>query len=72
MHVPAQRWFSWDTRDLFFMIQNYCAIPRDKENSFKLLRIEMENYSLHDDDGNVLNRTSMDIALFNINLLDEI
>ena len=54
------------------MIQKDCAIPRDKENSFKLLRIEMENYSHHDDDGNVLNRTSMDIALFNINLLDEI
>ena len=47
-------------------------LPRDKENSFKLLRIEMENYSLHDDDGNVLNRTSMDIALFSINLLNEI
>ena len=54
------------------MIQKYCSIPRDKENSFKLLRIEMENYSLHDDDGNVLNRTSMDIALFSINLLNEI
>ena len=44
----------------------------DRKILLKLLRIEMENYSLHDDDGNVLNRTSMDIALFNINLSDEI
>ena len=57
---------------LIFYDSKNCAIPRDKENSFKLLRIEMENYSLHDDDGNVLNRTSMDIALFNMNLSDEI
>jgi hypothetical protein len=29
--------------------------PRDKENSLKLLRIEMENYSYHHDNGNILN-----------------
>jgi hypothetical protein len=35
---------------------------------FKILRIEMKNYSHHHDNGNVLNRTSMDIDLFNTNL----
>jgi hypothetical protein len=38
----------------------------------KILRIEIENYSHHHDNGNVLNRTSMVIDLFNTNLLDEI
>jgi hypothetical protein len=38
----------------------------------KLLRIEIENYSHHHDNGNVSNRTSMDIDLFNTYLLDEI
>ena len=32
----------------------------------------MENYSLHDDDGNVLNRNSMDIVLFSIRLCNKI
>jgi hypothetical protein len=32
----------------------------------------MENYSHHGDNGNVSNRTSMDIDLFNTNLSDEI
>jgi hypothetical protein len=32
----------------------------------------MKNYSHHHDNGNVLNRTSMDIDLFRTNLLDEI
>ena len=31
----------------------------------------MENYSHHHDNGNVLNRASMDISLFNTNLPDE-
>jgi hypothetical protein len=38
----------------------------------KILRIEIENYSHHHDNGNVSNRTSMGIDLFNTNLLDEI
>jgi hypothetical protein len=38
----------------------------------KILRIEIENYSHHHDNGNVSNRTSMDIDLFNTNLLDGI
>jgi hypothetical protein len=43
-----------------------------QEKFFKILRIEIKNYSHHHDNGNVLNRTSMDINLFNTNLLDEI
>jgi hypothetical protein len=39
---------------------------------FKILRIEMKNYSHHHKNGNVLNRSSMDIDLFNTNLSDEI
>ena len=46
--------------------------PRDKENSLKLLRIEIENYSHQHGNGNVLNRTSMGISLFNKRLPDEI
>jgi hypothetical protein len=38
----------------------------------KILRIEMENYSHHRDNGNVINQTSMGIDLFNTNLSDEI
>ena len=38
----------------------------------KLLRIEMENYSHQHENGKVLNRTSMDIDLFKINIPDEI
>jgi hypothetical protein len=38
----------------------------------KFLRIEMKKYSHHDDNGNVLNQTSMDISPFITNLLDEI
>ena len=34
-----------------------------QENYLKLLRIEMENYSHPHDNGNVLNRTSMDICI---------
>ena len=45
-----------------------CAIGSRQENSFKLLRVEMENYSHPHDNGNVLKRTSMDIDLFNIRL----
>jgi hypothetical protein len=41
------------------------AEVRDSPNSFKIL-------SHHDDNGNVLNITSMDIDLFDTNLLDEI
>jgi hypothetical protein len=47
----------------------HVAEVRDSSNS---LRIEMKNYSHHLDNGNVLNRSSMDIELFNTNLLDEI
>jgi hypothetical protein len=39
---------------------------------FKILRIEMKNYSHHNGSRDVLNRTSMDINLFNTNLLDKI
>jgi hypothetical protein len=35
---------------------------------FKRLRIEMKNYSHHHKNGNVLNRTSMDIDLFTTNI----
>ena len=34
-----------------------------QENYLKLLRIEMENYSHPHDNGNVLNRNSMDIFI---------
>jgi hypothetical protein len=34
---------------------------------FKILIIEMKNYSHHNDNGNVRNRSSMDIYLFNTN-----
>jgi hypothetical protein len=39
---------------------------------FKILRIEMKNYSHHNDNGSVLNQPSMDINLFNTNLSDKI
>jgi hypothetical protein len=45
--------------------------PRQGKLFSKILRIEMENYSHHHDNGNVLNSTSMDIDLFNINLFDK-
>jgi hypothetical protein len=48
------------------------AEVRDSPKFFTILRIEMKNYSHHLDNGNVLNRTSMDINLFNTHLLDEI
>jgi hypothetical protein len=38
----------------------------------KILRIEVENYSHHHDNGNVINRTSMGIHLFSTNILDKI
>jgi hypothetical protein len=38
----------------------------------KILRIEIENYSHQHANGNVVNRTSMGINLFNTNLQDEI
>jgi hypothetical protein len=47
----------------------HVAEVRDSPNS---LRIELKNCSHHHDNGNVLNRTSRDIDLFNTNLLDEI
>jgi hypothetical protein len=50
----------------------YSAIPRIRKILLKLLRIEIENYSHHHDNGNVLNRTSMGIDLFNTDLQDEI
>jgi hypothetical protein len=46
----------------------YSAIPRVRKILLKLLRIETENYSHHHDNGNVSNRTSMGIDLFNTNL----
>ena len=49
-----------------------CAIGSRQENSFKLLRVEMENYSHPHDNGNVLNRISMDISQFNKSLWDKI
>jgi hypothetical protein len=48
------------------------AEVRDSPKFFKILRIEMKNYSHHLDNGNVLNITSMDIAPFITNLLDDI
>jgi hypothetical protein len=50
----------------------HTAEVRVSPKFFKILRIEMKNYSHHHDNGNVLNRTSMDINLFRTNLLDEI
>ena len=37
--VPAQGGYSWDTRDSFFLIQIICAITRDRENSFEIIKI---------------------------------
>jgi hypothetical protein len=45
---------------------------RDSPKFFKILRIEMKNYSHHLDNGNVLNRSSMDISPFITNLSGEI
>jgi hypothetical protein len=50
----------------------HAAEVRDSPKFFKIFRIEMKNYSHHHDNGDVLNRTSMDIDLFNTNLPDEI
>jgi hypothetical protein len=50
---------------------NYAYSARDTSQQgkfLKILRIEMENYSHHGDNGNVSNRTSMGINLFNTNL----
>jgi hypothetical protein len=43
----------------------YSAIPRDKENSFEILKKLLRIESHHHDNGNVSNRTSMDTGLFN-------
>jgi len=51
----------------FFERAQY-AIPSQQGKFLKILRIEMENYSHHHDNGNVLNQTSMNIDLFNTNL----
>jgi hypothetical protein len=37
----------------------------------KILRIEMENYSHHHDNGNEINQTSIGIDLFNTYISDE-
>jgi hypothetical protein len=45
---------------------------RDSPKFFKILRIEIENKLSHPhDNGNVSNRSSVDIDLFNTNLSDE-
>jgi hypothetical protein len=59
-------------KPVFLNTPRRCAIPRDSPKFFKILKIEMKNYSHHHDNGNVLNRSSMDIALFITNLSDEI
>jgi predicted HTH domain antitoxin len=43
----------------------YSAIPRDKENSFEIIKELNGKLSHHHDNGNVSNRTSMGIDLFN-------
>jgi hypothetical protein len=48
------------------------AEVRNSPKFFKILSIEMKNYPHHLDNGNVLNRTSMDIAPFITSLSDEI
>jgi hypothetical protein len=50
----------------------YSAIPRDKENSFEIIKELNGKLSHHHDNGNVLNRTSMGNDLFNTYILDEI
>jgi hypothetical protein len=50
----------------------HVAEVRVSQKFLKILRIEMKNYSHHLDNGNVLNRTSRDIDLFNTNLLDKV
>jgi hypothetical protein len=46
----------------------YSAIPRDKENSFEIIKELNGKLSHHHDNGNVSNETSMGIDLFNTNL----
>jgi hypothetical protein len=46
----------------------HVAEVRDSPKFFKILRIEMKNYSHYHKNGNVFNRTSMDIDLFNTKL----
>jgi hypothetical protein len=48
-------------------LERVAEVP-DKQNSSKILRIEITCH----DNGNVLDRTSMDINLFNTKLLDKI
>jgi hypothetical protein len=50
----------------------FAAEVRDSPKFFKILRIEMKNHSYHHDNGNLLNRSSMDIAPFITNISDEI
>jgi hypothetical protein len=50
----------------------HVAEVRDSPKFFKILAIEMKNYSHHHKNGNVFNQSSMDIDLFNTKLLDEI
>jgi hypothetical protein len=48
------------------------AEVRDSPKFFRILRIETENYSHHNKNGNLFNRTSTDIDFFSTSLLDEI
>jgi hypothetical protein len=48
------------------------AEVRDSPKSLKYSEFFFKILSHHDDNGNVLNQTSMDIDLFNTNLSDEI
>jgi hypothetical protein len=53
-------------------ISYYAQYLATRKILLKLLRIEIENYSHHHDNGYVSNRTSTAIDLFNTNLSDEI
>jgi hypothetical protein len=57
--------------DFFNNMPRRCAIPRDSPKFFKILRIEMKNYSHYHKDGNVMDQSSMDIDLFNTNFLSD-
>jgi hypothetical protein len=56
----------------FHQINNSFRLEGWQGKFLKIIRIEMENYSHHHDNGNVMNQTSMGINLFNANLQDDI
>jgi hypothetical protein len=73
--IPTQKSYSSGGFPLEPVLSELVMEVRDnsrQEKFLKILRIEMKNYSHHNDNGNIMNRSSMDIDLFNTNFLDEI